>query len=213
MITADEFFDALARYPVSHGRAAIEPVQRAAVLSWPQMASQGGHRRPFGRGCRRALCRLRLLRGHGPEMRTYKKMRAAAPSVAPSANLALSISRTSRATTSWSKGAEVPETLVSWVRLRCSVRRARSTSVLKPAYDTGNERRRDRCAEYYKHACPICCELVQEAVSGHEHVAAGRHSAQGRQDVHGAFSGAARARSWTSKVMEFAEHIPDQLPC
>ncbi len=32
MITADEFFDALARYPVPHGRAAVEPVFRAAVV-------------------------------------------------------------------------------------------------------------------------------------------------------------------------------------
>ena len=51
MITADEFFDALPdiQYHMDEPQSNL---------------FRGGHRRPFGRGCRRAVCRLRVVRGH-----------------------------------------------------------------------------------------------------------------------------------------------------
>lgn len=78
--------------------------------------------------------------------------------------------------------------------------------MLKPEYNTGDGA--------FELAAPIYArvkgqpELVKKQYR-HEHVAPGRHSAQGRQDVHGALAGAARALL-DRKVMEFAEHIPDR---
>ena len=55
-----------------------------------------------------------------------------------------------------------------------------------------HRRRRLRACRSHLCAREGSARAGQEAVPGHEHVAPGRHSAQGRQDVHGALAGAAR---------------------
>ena len=91
-----------------------------------------------------------------------------------------------------------------WVRQRCSIP-PRSTEVLKPAYDTGKNAA-EMCAEYYKQV-PNCCELSKKQYLDMNMWLPGDILLKGRQDVHGAFSGASRP-FLDKKVMEFAEHIP-----
>ena len=86
------------------------------------------------------------------------------------------------------KGAEIPEKSFLGQALVWPEREV--DGVLKPEYNTGDGA--------FELAAPIyaregSARAGQEAVPGHEHVAPGRHSAQGRQDVHGTLAGAARA--------------------